>query len=531
MKCTINDIHVDVNKLTMEDIEAAWRQIFNLQSNDFQRVKREKWYHNLLRAVTFGSGDRKMMISDIISLNQIQQLFMIVYLKNYRDLNKKLNQNMVLIGNLNKVIKELYHTCVSKIKLQEEIDSFEPEEIAVLQHFLSEYKSQNNKTEDFQKYRRSILGLLHARTPESKFEKEQLEKASHPNAFCRCAFELCAIDGCLEKGNIPPNMQELLDYLPISAVKRREIRENVLWEADNMGAEYFINGKYRPDFADFDLNDIKLKEYQEDTSTYESNTQSSSEQIGVQGLRVYISPPQSSIEKKSANALRVKLFDINVEVADTPNGCQYCIYFPSSKEANDAKNVAQKPIYKGKYNFRILRSEYSGAYIYLDYSPIPDINDNLCEEIVEVYKNSGMSSVKGKDIETWQKGHSPKSRQDYLSQKLSEAVGDFSSSAKEGAASLWETKSPRANPWEIKIGPPPILSLGKKIGGAAMYGIGALSEGIGAATSAVGTTVEQTLDKTVIRQVNDNFDKKILPAMQCDFLVLELFNLLIKNEL
>ena len=64
-----------------------------------------------------------------------------------------------------------------------------------------------------------------------------------------------------------------------------------------------------------------------------------------------------------------------------------------------------------------------------------------------------------------------------------------------------------------------------------MYGIGALSEGIGAATSAVGTTVEQTLDKTVIRQVNDNFDKKILPAMQCDFLVLELFNLLIKNEL
>ena len=42
-----------------------------------------------------------------------------------------------------------------------------------------------------------------------------------------------------------------------------------------------------------------------------------------------------------------------------------------------------------------------------------------------------------------------------------------------------------------------------------MYGIGALSEGIGVATSAVGTTVEQTLDKTVIRQVNDNFDKKI----------------------
>ena len=89
MTYTLNDVHIDKEKFTVEDAIEAAEQIFSLKEDEFQRIKNEKWYHHLLQAVTFGSGDRKKIISDITSLSKLLQIFMLIYAKSYKEQDPK----------------------------------------------------------------------------------------------------------------------------------------------------------------------------------------------------------------------------------------------------------------------------------------------------------------------------------------------------------------------------------------------------------------------------------------------------------
>jgi len=93
---------------------------------------------------------------------------------------------------------------------------------------LGEYKSQNQKEDDFIKYRGSVVPFYGSTDPTSKFDEKQLQYVQHPEVFCRCAYELCALDGCLENEVFPDNVIGMLDNLDVSPAKRRGIKDAVL---------------------------------------------------------------------------------------------------------------------------------------------------------------------------------------------------------------------------------------------------------------------------------------------------------------
>lgn len=264
MNYSIHDIHVDTNMLTVADIQSASRQIFDLKEGEFEKIRNQKWYHDLLRAVTFGVGDRKRIISDITSINKLQQLFMQIYLQYYKDRNEQLDQLVDDLLSLNSTVYKLYMSCVAKIDLHKDIKDFDPVDSARLQLMLCEYTSQSGNEAAFQAYRRKIMSLLPNSDTESVFDAQQLRLVQNPEVFYRCACEMCAIDGNLPTNGFPADIEAALDELVLSQKKCREIRAAVMRQVESCGADYFWTEKYQPD-RDFSTEGICLVERQDST--------------------------------------------------------------------------------------------------------------------------------------------------------------------------------------------------------------------------------------------------------------------------
>lgn len=259
MNYSIHDIHVDTNMLTVADIQSASRQIFELKEGEFEKIRNQKWYHDLLRAVTFGVGDRKRIISDITSINKLQQLFMQIYLQYYKDYNAQLDQLVDDLLSLNSTVYKLYMSCVAKIDLHKDISDFDPVDSARLQLLLCAYVSQNGNEEAFKAYRRKIMSLLPTSDTESVFDAQQLRLVQNPEVFYRCACEMCSIDGCLSDNGFPADIETALDELVLSQKKCREIRTAVIRQAENFGSDYFWTEKYQPN-REFSTEGICLVE-------------------------------------------------------------------------------------------------------------------------------------------------------------------------------------------------------------------------------------------------------------------------------
>lgn len=523
MGYTINDIKVDTSVFTLEDVKDAINRIFNIQSGDFYKLKGEKWYHDLLRAVTFHSGDRKQIISDITSLAQLQQLFMQVYVQHYKDLDAQLNQNILLISELNQTVRKLYNKCVMKLELQADVESFDVNEATVLQLFLGEYKSQNNKEEEFRKYRRSVIGLLGSSTPTSEFDAEQLGYVPHPDTFYRCALELCAIDNGFADESFPENIKNCLSHLALSEVKKGKIKSAVEKQADIMGVSYFTDGKYNSNYADFNLEGLELQEHAVAGPAYDNEPPVDRPmRRAIEDMCVYIAPPKNGKEKKSADNLKLMLKNAHCKISEEADGCDYYIYYPSTKGVDQVKQMATKLVHENDYGCSIFQSGDFGAYIYLAYSSLEDIDTNLRDSIVVAYEECSVKSIKDKAIENWKKQHVLKDPQDQMSRKVGAFIDNAADVAKTFAVGVKSSEDPSGKK---------ISKFGKKVGGNAIIVASTLGKGFGKAASSLGSIVETLGDKGISKVSNDSFDKEILPAIQCDFLATTLFDLMKAGDL
>ncbi len=73
MARTVNmrDLSFDQNAFSIDELRSVADEIFSAQEKDFQKLKKAKWYERLLRAVTFGVGDRKHIIRDVRDLSAL----------------------------------------------------------------------------------------------------------------------------------------------------------------------------------------------------------------------------------------------------------------------------------------------------------------------------------------------------------------------------------------------------------------------------------------------------------------------------
>lgn len=257
---TINDLQIDPNIFTPEEAKEVAEHIFSLKNEEFQDLKNAAWYQRFLKAITFRPGSKKLIISNITSLSKLQQLFLQIYAQHYNGLDQQLNQIIDAVDNLDSKVSKLY----SGLELQADIRQFSREEAGVLQLLLCAYQSQNGREAEFQKYRGAVISIFGDVEPQGEFTPEMLSRhAGHHDVFCRCIYELAAIDGSLESEVFPPIIRDALDHLAIAEVTKRNIKKAVMRQAASFGIQYFSDEKYKP--VTLDLNGVEFKDYCEES--------------------------------------------------------------------------------------------------------------------------------------------------------------------------------------------------------------------------------------------------------------------------
>lgn len=257
-KISVNDIRVDQGIFTVEDAKSAAEQIFSVQEEDFSKVKNAKWYQKLLRAVTFGAGDKKYIINDIRSLGMLQSLFMQIYVKQYSALDGQLRGIIENQAKTNRIVKSLLYSCVEKIRPQESPQKLNEHDKQILLLFLSQYHSLNNNEDRFRSYRASIAKACAATLPQGEFEPAQLSRVAATDTFYRCALELCALDDELESFTIPEDIYDALGHLNISPARKKELETALHQEISSFGTEYLLN-KYNVQETGIDISDLQLE--------------------------------------------------------------------------------------------------------------------------------------------------------------------------------------------------------------------------------------------------------------------------------
>ncbi len=272
---TVNniDIEIDTSKFTPEEAKGVAEQIFSLKSEEFMRIKSEPWYRKFLKAVTFRYDGKKVIVSDIASLGKLQQFFLQVYKQHYAGLNTQLDQ---LIDNLERVHAEV-ERMRSGLELQEDIQVIDQDNAAILQLLLSEYEPKGGKEDEFQKYRRTVIKAFGDENPKGTFNTSMLgDNQWCHKIFCRCLYELAAIDECLENENFPQKIQNILDHLEVSEKDKEGIKQAVLRQVRALGIEYLINEKYQP--KNFDWSGFEFEECHEAADNYAGNESDSAEE-------------------------------------------------------------------------------------------------------------------------------------------------------------------------------------------------------------------------------------------------------------
>lgn len=263
-----NAIIVNKEIFTIDDAREAAKQLFEVQVEDFNELKNEKWYKHLLNAVTFGADRKKKVIKDIRSLSKLQTIFMKVYYENYKGLDAQLNEIIDNLTKTNKSVKRLYINYIVGIRPQHSVLELSALEQDILLLLLCAYSSNSGNEEDLRKYRAGVAHKIGRGMPQGNFTPEQLKQVKSGEIFYRYIVEMCAIDDGLSDFSVPDNVYEAIEYLTISLRAKREIEKSVGDELNAFGKDYLV-AKYGT--AEINLLDDDVEMVEESDIKEEEN--------------------------------------------------------------------------------------------------------------------------------------------------------------------------------------------------------------------------------------------------------------------
>lgn len=224
-----------------ELVEAANR-IFAAQEADFEKIKSEKWYQTLFHAITLNQDGKKYAVRGINSLTKLQQLFMGIYVKNYRKTHEQLDAVIETVTKNSEAIKKLYGMCVLNLEEQESLEMIDSQDAEILAIFLGEYRDENGFVPSaVRDYNRGVLRALNQKVPNGSLDKHQIRRLKAPKVVYRCFMEQCAVDGTIDTQEWPDKIYEDLKDFELSENSKNEIKESVKKEAEIAGIEYFID--------------------------------------------------------------------------------------------------------------------------------------------------------------------------------------------------------------------------------------------------------------------------------------------------
>lgn len=241
-------VEFDGSKISENEMIEAINCIYTLEEKDFDKIKSEKWYQTFFHAITLNQDGKKYAVRGIHSLAKLQQLFMNIYVSNYRKSHEQLDAAIDAVSQNSQAIKKLYHTCILRLEEQESLQTLHPFDAEILALFLGEYRDENGDIpKKVRDYNRGVLLALGQGIPSGALE-HQIQKLKAPKVVYRCFLEQCAVDGTLESQNWSDNIYEILKDFELSDNSKAKIRDSVLYEMEIAGAEFFIS-KYAKENA------------------------------------------------------------------------------------------------------------------------------------------------------------------------------------------------------------------------------------------------------------------------------------------
>lgn len=255
------NIEYDAKKLTEKDLMAAANKIFEAEEHDFEKIKSEKWYQSLFHAITLNHDGKKYAVKGIHSLAKLQQLFMYIYVKNYKENNKQLDEIINGVINNSNTIRKMYYNFLG---LEEKVSLSELNEYdaQILKLFLGAYRDSFGKISDnVKKYNRGVFKALNIEESWGNLDIHQLSKLQNPKVIYRCFMEQCVVDETIDSEEWSEDIKRYLKEFELGDNSKENIKESVKREAESVGIEYFYD-KYSNDCKSVDDSDFEV-EYSE----------------------------------------------------------------------------------------------------------------------------------------------------------------------------------------------------------------------------------------------------------------------------
>lgn len=240
-------IEYNIEQMTEKDLIDAANSIFSIEEKDFEKIKSEKWYQTLFHAITLNQDGKKYAVKGIKSLAKLQQLFMTIYVKNYKKSHDQLDEIIDAVTKNSEAIKKLYDACVLNLKEQQPLSSLDACDEKILALFLGEYRNLEGIVPDnVKRYNRGVLKALGQNVPTGVLDNHQIRKLNNPEVVYRCFLEQSAVDGTIDSQEWTDKIYEDLNDFELSYNSKNEIKESVKHEAEIAGIEYFFD-KYTKD--------------------------------------------------------------------------------------------------------------------------------------------------------------------------------------------------------------------------------------------------------------------------------------------
>lgn len=238
-------IEYNIELMTEKELIDTANRIFSIEEQDFEKIKTEKWYQTFFHAITLNSDGKKYAVKGIHSLAKLQQLFMTMYVKNFRESHAQLKEVIDAIIANSKAIERLYGACVLNLEEQPTLSSLDEYDAEILALFLGEYRNSDGIIPDeVKKYNRGVLNALRQNIPKGVLNNHQIRKLKNPKVVYRCFMEQCAVAGTIDSQEWTDKIYEDIKDFELSDNSKSEIKESVKYEAEFAGVEYFID-KYK----------------------------------------------------------------------------------------------------------------------------------------------------------------------------------------------------------------------------------------------------------------------------------------------
>ncbi len=254
-------IEFHAEEMSENDLIEAANRIFSAQEKDFEKIKSEKWYQTLFHAITLNQDGKKFTVKSVHSLAKLQQLFMSIYVKNYRKSHEQLDEVIEVVIKNSEAIQKLYGMCVLNLEEQASLETLDAQDSEILALFLGEYRDENGSVPSaVRDYNRGVLSALNQKVPMGTLDNHQIRKLKAPKVVYRCFMEQCAIDGTIDSQEWSDKIYEDLKDFELSENSKKEIRESVKYEAEIAGVDYFIQKYSRENIGvhaiDFEIEGV-----------------------------------------------------------------------------------------------------------------------------------------------------------------------------------------------------------------------------------------------------------------------------------